>query len=130
MDYDKTLKNIPTISEDLLKTCRKNHTDHLTSNLRLNEVSTLILFQFYCKINRNQLEIVVEGTYALHPKKYCKILDIIFGGRSLVVRDLGLLSNSRGVDTIFFRERPKIWPRDLRPDFYFSSVLLANQDLK
>ena len=27
----------------------------------------LIFFQFYCKINRNQLEIVIEATYGLHP---------------------------------------------------------------
>ena len=45
----------------------KNRADHLSNNLRLNEISLLIFFQFYCKINRNKLEIVVEATYGLHP---------------------------------------------------------------
>ena len=41
----------------------ENRADNLSNNLRLNEISILIFFQFYCKINRNQLEIVVEATY-------------------------------------------------------------------
>ena len=45
----------------------ENRADNLSNNLRLNEISILIFFQFYCKINRNQLEIVVEATYGLHP---------------------------------------------------------------
>ena len=50
---DKTLKNISTLSEDF--------------NLTLNGISILTFFQFYCKVNRNQSEIVVEATYGLHP---------------------------------------------------------------
>ena len=45
----------------------ENRADNLSNNLRLNKTSELIFFQFYCKINRNQLEIVVEVTYGLHP---------------------------------------------------------------
>ena len=33
--------------------------------------------------NRNQLEIVVKGTYDLHPIKYFEILSLTFGGRSV-----------------------------------------------
>ena len=42
-----------------------NCPDHLSNNLRLNVISILIFFQFYCKINRNQLE-NIETTYGLH----------------------------------------------------------------
>ena len=63
--FDKTLKNIPAVSEDCLEVY-ENRADNLSNNLRLNEISIVILFQFYCKINRNQLEKVVEATYGLH----------------------------------------------------------------
>ena len=64
---DETLKNISTVSEDLLRVARKCMKMLMPCNsLRLNEVSILIFFQFYCKINRNQLQTVVEATYGLH----------------------------------------------------------------
>ena len=53
-------------SEDCLEV-HENYADNLSNNLRLNEISILIFFQFYCKINRNQLEIAVEATCGLHP---------------------------------------------------------------
>ena len=56
----------------------ENRTDNLSNNLRLNEISMLLFFQFYCKINRNQLEIVVEATYGLHPYQYFEILNLKF----------------------------------------------------
>ena len=59
-----------------------------------------MFFQFYCKINRNQLEIVVEATYGLHPNQYFKILDLKFEGRSLVTRRFGFLSKTRDMDEI------------------------------
>ena len=40
----------------------ENHPDHLSNKLRLQEISILVFFQFCCKINRNQLQIVVETT--------------------------------------------------------------------
>ena len=43
-----------------------NHADYLSSSLRLNEISILTFLQFYCKIKRNQLELVIEGAYGLH----------------------------------------------------------------
>ena len=55
--FDKTIKNIPAVSEDLLRIvrkCVKICADNLSNNLRLNEISILIFFQFYCKINGNQ----------------------------------------------------------------------------
>ena len=64
--FDKTLKNIPAVSEYLLRIAWKCMKIALSKNLRLNEISTLIFTQFYCKTNRNQLEIVVEATYGLH----------------------------------------------------------------
>ena len=100
--YDKTLKNIPTISgfaEDFPEVY-ENCADILRNYLRLNEIYILILFQFNRKANRNQLEIVVEPTYGLYPNKYFKILNIIFGGRSLVTRSFGLHSNTRGAEEI------------------------------
>ena len=45
----------------------ENCADSLSNNLRLHEISIFIFFQFYKKISRNQLEIVVEATYGLHP---------------------------------------------------------------
>ena len=45
----------------------ENGTDHPSNNLRLQKISILIVFQSYCKINRNQLQIVVETTYGLNP---------------------------------------------------------------
>ena len=56
----------------------ENCANRLSNNLRLNEISILTLFQFYFKINRNQLEIVVKATYSLHPNKYFEILHLIF----------------------------------------------------
>ena len=56
----------------------ENREDHLSNNLRLNEISTLTFFQLYCKINRNQLQIAVKATYGLHPNKYFEILNITF----------------------------------------------------
>ena len=53
-------------AEDCLEV-HENRADHLSNNLRLQEISILIFFQFYCKINRNQLQIVVETTYGLNP---------------------------------------------------------------
>ena len=55
-----------------------------------------MFFQFNCKTNRNQLEIVVEPTYDIQPNQYFKILNIIFVGKSLVTRCFGLHSNTRG----------------------------------
>ena len=77
----------------------ENYTDHLRSNLKLNEISTLLFSQFY-KIIRNQLEIVVKAIYGLHPNKYFKILNLTFWGRTLVKRSFGVHSNSRGVGEI------------------------------
>ena len=48
----------------------------LNNNLRLNEISIHIIFQFYCELNRNQLEIVVETTYGLNPYQYFEILNL------------------------------------------------------
>ena len=48
----------------------ENRADRLSNHLRLNEISILTFFQFYFKINRNQLEIVVKATYGLHSNKY------------------------------------------------------------
>ena len=78
----------------------ENCTDHLSNNLRLHEISILMFFQFYCKINRNPFEIVVEATYGLRPNKYFEILHLKFGGRSLLMRLFGLYSNSLGADEI------------------------------
>ena len=69
-EYDKTLKNIPTrgrgFAEDSLGGY-ENCADHLSNNLRLNEISVLTFFQFYCKINRNWLETVEKTIYGLYP---------------------------------------------------------------
>ena len=54
-EFDKTLE------------VYENRDDNLSNNLRLNEIFILIFLQFYGKINRNQLEIVVEATYGLNP---------------------------------------------------------------
>ena len=56
----------------------ENRADRLSNNLRLNEISILSFLQFYCKINRNQLEIVVKATYGLHSNKYFEILNLTF----------------------------------------------------
>ena len=52
-------------AEDCLEV-HGDRADHLSNNLRLQEISILIFFQFYCKINRKQLQIVVETTYGLN----------------------------------------------------------------
>ena len=78
----------------------ENGADNLSNNLRLNEISVLTFFQFYSKINRNQSEIVVEPTYGLNPNLYFEILNLKFGGRSLVTRRFDLHLNCRGPDEI------------------------------
>ena len=66
---DKALKTRPAVTEDLLRIAWKyeNRADQLSNNLILQEISTLIFFQFYWKINRNQSQIIVEATYGLNP---------------------------------------------------------------
>ena len=64
-------------------------------NLRLNEISTHIFFQFYCKINGNQLKI----TYGLN-SVYFKILNLKFWGRSQLTKRFEFHSDSRGSDEI------------------------------
>ena len=78
----------------------ENCADRLSNNLRLNEITILSFLQFYCKITRNQLEIVVKATYGLHSNKYFEILNLTFWGASLVTRRFELHSNSRGADEI------------------------------
>ena len=78
----------------------ENCADCLSNNLRLNEISILTFFQFYFKINRNQLEIVLKATYSLYPNKFFKILYLTFWGRSLVTKRFNLHPNSRGTDEI------------------------------
>ena len=73
---------------------------YLRNNLRLNEISILIVLQNYCKIHGNQLGIIVKATYSLHLNKYFEMLNLTFLGRSLVTSCFGLHSNSRGVDEI------------------------------
>ena len=66
--FDKALKNIPAVNENLLKIAWKcMKIDHLNKSLMLQEISIVIFFQFFCKINRNQSQIVVETTYGLNP---------------------------------------------------------------
>ena len=72
----------------------------LMNNLRLNEISVLTFFQFYCKINRNQSETVAEPIYGLYPNQCIEILNLKFRGRSLVTRHFRFHSNSRGADEI------------------------------
>ena len=74
--------------------------DYLSNNLRLKGISILTFFQFYCKINRNKSEIVVELTYGLYHNYYFEILNLKFGGRSLITRRFRLHSNSRGANKI------------------------------
>ena len=78
----------------------ENRSDNLSNNLRLNEISILIFFQFHCKINRNRLEIVLEATYGLQPYKYYEILNLKFWGRSKVIKRSRFHSNSQGVHEI------------------------------
>ena len=52
------------------------------------------------KINRNQLEVVVEATYGLRPSKYFETMSQSFGGRSLMTKRFGFHLNSRGPDEI------------------------------
>ena len=53
------------LAEDCLAVY-ENRADHLKNNLILQEISIVIFFQFYCRINRNQSQIVVETTYGLN----------------------------------------------------------------
>ena len=44
----------------------ENRADNPSNNLRLHEISIPNFFQFYCKVSRNQLQIVEDATYGLH----------------------------------------------------------------
>ena len=67
---------------------------YLRNNLRLNEISILTILQTYCKIQKNQLEIIVKATYSLHPNKYFEMSNL------LEEACFRLHSNSRGADKI------------------------------
>ena len=102
-ENDKTLKNIPTCGRGFAENSLEgyeNCADHLSNNLRLNEISVLTFFQFYCKINRNQSKTVVESIYGLYPNQCFEILNLKFRGRSLVTRRFRFHSNSQGADEI------------------------------
>ena len=67
--FDKTLIKIPAVSKymNIALIIESN-------NLKLNRISffspnfsRLIFFQFYMKISRNRLEVVVDASYSLHP---------------------------------------------------------------
>ena len=75
-------------------------TDDLSNNLWLNEIFILIIFQFYCKINWNQLKIVAETTYGLNPHQYFEIFNLNFWRKSLVTKRFGFHSDSRSTDEI------------------------------
>ena len=67
-DLIKLLKNTSCkrgVAEDCL-VVYENRADNLSNNLKLNEIH-YAFFQFYCKINRNQLETALEANYGLHP---------------------------------------------------------------
>ena len=74
----------------------ENCADHLRNNLRLNVISVLIFFQYYFKINRNQL----VATCGLDPNKCFKILNLTFKERILVTRNFRLSSNFRDFNGI------------------------------
>lgn len=78
----------------------ENRADRLSNSLRSNKISILSFFQFFCKINRNLIEIAVKATYDLHSNKYIEIPSLTFWGRNLITRRFGLHSNSRDVDEI------------------------------
>ena len=94
----KLLKIYQLLSEDWLEV-HENRAE-TRNNLRLSQITILTFSQFYFKINRNQLEIVVKATYGLDPSKYVEILHEIFWVRSLVKGRFSLHSNSRDVDEI------------------------------
>ena len=78
----------------------QNCANCLNNNLRLNEISILTFFQFYFKIIRSQLEIVVKATYGLYPNKYFEKLHLTFWERNLLTKRFWFHSNSRGADEI------------------------------
>ena len=87
------------MAEDWLQV-HESRADFLSNKLRLSEISILILFLFYRKISRNQLEIVVKPNHGLHPNKYFEILYLTFWERRLVTRHFSIHSNPWGVDEI------------------------------
>ena len=50
--------------------------DHLSNNLRLNEISILIFLSISLQNKQKPLEIVVEATYGLHPHYFSEILNL------------------------------------------------------
>ena len=59
--FEKYISCKRGFAEDYLEVY-ENLADNLSNNLKLNEISILIFFQFYCEIKRNRLEIVVGAT--------------------------------------------------------------------
>ena len=78
----------------------ENRGDGLSKILEINEIFILIFFQFYCKINRKQLEILVEVTSDLRVNKYFAIKNVKFGGSGLVPRCFEFRSISGGTAEI------------------------------
>ena len=105
----------------------ENRADRLSNSLRSNKISILSFFQFFCKINRNLIEIAVKATYDLHSNKYIEIPSLKFWGRNLIARRFRLHSNSWGVNeikglpiTLDFRNRNTelLLFNDMSPWFY------------
>ena len=65
----------PGFAEDYLKVY-EIRANHLSNNLRLYEISILVFFEFYCKINKNQLEMILDATYGLHLNEHFKIIKL------------------------------------------------------
>ena len=87
----------------------ENRADYLSNKLILNEIAILIIFQCSCKINRNQLEIVVKATQGGSPLSDCKI-------------------TSLSMSSISCCTRPHVFTSFPRLKLFFQS--LANDDIK
>ena len=74
----QSLKNILTVSEDLLRIIWK-------CMMRLNEILILVFVPLYCKTSKpKSIANNCRSNLDLHPNKYFQILNVLFEGRSLM----------------------------------------------
>ena len=74
----------------------EHRADHLSNNLRSNEIFILTFFYLHNSIRNSCKSNLWVINSSKHPSKYFEILNLAFFGTSLVTWCFGLHSNSRG----------------------------------
>ena len=78
----------------------EDRADHLSNNLRLNEISILIFFRNLPQNKQKPIRNSCRNNLWSKSFQYFEILNLKFCGKNLEMKCVGFHSNSRGTDEI------------------------------